>query len=161
MKSKFNIFIEKLSNSNNKLISSVFKFYLSHIELFNYLIIGCLSTLINILTKWLLLFTVLNPKKAVELNIAIVVSWIVAFLFAYITNRTIVFESKNKKVFSEFISFLFSRLFTLGMEMFIMWLFINKLEFNTNKWVIIWTLVSQLLVVIFNYIFSKLIVFKK
>ena len=129
-------------------------------ELWNYLIAGGLATFINVGVKWLLLFTILDPDNAFQLQVAVIISWIVAFIFAYICNRIFVFKSKNKKL-KEFIKFFISRITTLLMEMFLMWFFITLLGLDSNVWVIIWTLVVQVLVIIFNYIFSKIFVFKE
>ena len=70
--------------------------YKKNEEIVNYFIIGVLTTLVNILVKYALLFTILDPKNSFQLQIAVVLSWIVAVIFAYITNRIIVFRSKNK-----------------------------------------------------------------
>ena len=129
-------------------------------ELWNYLIAGGLATLINILVKWLLLFTILDSENAFQLQVAVIISWIFAFLFAYFTNRVFVFKSKNKKV-NEFFKFLLSRITTLVMEMVLMWFFITLLDLSSNVWVIIITLIVQVLVIVFNYIFSKVFVFKE
>lgn len=129
-------------------------------ELWNYLIAGALATFINIAVKWCLLFTILDSDNAFELQIAVIISWIVAFLFAYVCNRIFVFKSKNKKL-KEFIKFFISRITTLVMEMVLMWFFITLLCLNSNIWVIIITLIVQILVIVFNYIFSKVFVFKE
>lgn len=129
-------------------------------EVWNYIIVGGLTTVVSIVSKWALLFTILDAKNALELQISVIASWILAVLFAYFANRIFVFKSKNKKL-KEFITFVTSRIATLLMEMGIMGLFVTLLKLNTNTWVIIWTLVSQVVVMIANYIFSKLFVFKK
>lgn len=46
------------------------------------------------------------------------------------------------------------------MEMIIMWFFVTLLKLNSDTWVLIWTLVVQVIVTVANYIFSKLLVFK-
>ena len=135
--------------------------YLKYKEIINYLIFGVLTTIVSLAVKYLLLFTILDATNGVELQIAVIISWIAACLFAYITNRIWVFESKSKKILTEMIRFFCARLATLGLEMFIMFLFITALGFNSDTWVIIWTFVAQVLVVLGNYILSKLIVFKK
>lgn len=58
-------------------------------------------------------------------------------------------------------SFLISRISTYLLEIFIMTLFVSILKFDSDLWVIFWTLVSQGIVIISNYILSKLYVFKK
>lgn len=133
--------------------------YLEYKEVINYLIFGVLTTVVNLVIKYILLFTVLDASSAVQLQIAIVISWIVACLFAYITNRMFVFESKSKKILKEIISFFTARIVTLGMEMLIMFVFVTVLKLNSDLWVVIWSAVSQAIVIIVNYIFSKLIIF--
>lgn len=135
--------------------------YIKNKEIINYLIFGVLTTVVSLATKYLLLFTVLDAKNSIQLQIAVVVSWIAACLFAYITNRIWVFESKSKKIISEMVKFFSARLATLVMEMLIMFIFVTWLGLNSDMWVIIWTLVSQVLVIVANYILSKLLVFKK
>lgn len=135
--------------------------YMKYKEIINYLIFGGLTTLVSLVTKYLLLFTFLNASDAVQLQIAVIVSWIFACLFAYITNRIWVFESKSKEVLKEIIKFFSSRLATLGLEMLIMFIFVTAMKLNSNSWVIIWTIVAQFLVIVGNYVLSKLLVFKK
>lgn len=134
--------------------------YIKNKEIVNYLIFGVLTTVVSLATKYLLLFTILDAKNSVQLQIAVVISWIVACLFAYITNRIWVFESKSKKIILEMFKFFSARLVTLGMEMLIMFIFVTWLGLNTNMWVIVWTLISQILIIIMNYILSKVMVFK-
>ena len=135
--------------------------YLKYKEIVNYLIFGVLTTIVSLAVKYILLFTILNPQNAIELQIAIIISWIAACLFAYVTNRKYVFESKSNKIFKELVSFFASRLVTLGIEMLIMYIFVTLLKLNSDTWVVIWTLISQVAIIIGNYIFSKLFVFKK
>ncbi len=130
-------------------------------EFWTYIVVGLSTTIVAIVIKWGLLFTILDAKNKYELQIAIITSWIGAVTFAYITNRIYVFKSKNKNKLKEFISFINSRILTLLMEMVIMWLFVTCLKLNTKGWVVIWTLVCQVIVTVFNYIFSKIFVFKK
>ena len=134
--------------------------YIKYKEIINYLIFGVLTTVVSLATKYLLLFTILDASNALQLQIAVVVSWIVACLFAYITNRIWVFESKTTSIIKEMAKFFMARLATLGMEMLIMFIFVTALGLNSDTWVVIWTLVSQVLIVIGNYVLSKLLVFK-
>lgn len=134
--------------------------YLKYKEIINYLIFGVLTTVVSLATKYLLLFTILDASNAIQLQIAVVTSWVTACLFAYITNRIWVFESKSKEILKEMAKFFASRLATLGMEMLIMFIFVTALGLNSDMWVVVWTLVSQVVIIIGNYILSKLIVFK-
>lgn len=142
-------------------MEKIFKLYKKYKEIINYLIFGILTTIVNLIIKYILLFTILNPANAFELQIAIIISWIAGVLFAYFTNRKFVFESKNENKLKEFISFVVARISTLLLEMFIMWFFVTLLKLNSDLYVVIFTLVAQVAVVIGNYIFSKLFVFKK
>ena len=139
----------------------IIELYQKYEEIINYLIIGVLTTIVNLAVKYALLFTVLNASDATQLQIAVVISWIVACLFAYITNRKIVFKSKSKKILKEFIAFVSARLFTLILEMLIMFIFVTLLKLNSNLWVVIWSIVAQVVVIVVNYILSKLVIFKK
>lgn len=143
------------------MIEKVKELYIKYKEIINYLIFGVLTTLVNLSIKYLLFFTVLKATNPVQQPIAIAISWIVAVLFAYFTNRKFVFESNNKNRSREFFDFILSRISTLLLEMFIMWFFVTLLKLNSDLYVIIFTLVAQVAVIIGNYIFSKLFVFRK
>lgn len=139
----------------------IIEIYKKYEEIINYLIIGVLTTVVNLAVKYALLFTVLNASDATQLQIAVVISWVVACIFAYITNRKIVFKSKSKKILKEFTAFVSARLFTLFLEMLIMFVFVTLLKLNSNLWVVIWSIVAQVVVIVVNYILSKLVIFKK
>ena len=70
-------------------------------EIILYLLIGGLTTLVSLGTYYLLVITILDPKNAIELQIANIISWICSVTFAYFTNRKFVFKSKNKLYFKE------------------------------------------------------------
>lgn len=135
--------------------------YKKYEELVNYIIVGGLTTVVSLGSKWILLFTILDATKPLELQASVIISWICAVTFAYIANRIVVFKSKNKKILKEITSFFGARLLTLGLEMVIMWFFVTLLKLDTDTWVFIWTLVTQVLILVLNYVFSKLFVFKK
>lgn len=134
--------------------------YLKYKEIINYLIFGVLATVVSLGVKYLLLFTILDASNALELQVAVIISWVVACTFAYITNRLWVFESKSKEFIKEITKFFTSRLVTLGLEMLIMFVFVTAIGLNSDIWVIVWTLVAQIVVIVGNYILSKLVVFK-
>ena len=131
--------------------------YTKHKEIINYLIIGGLTFIVSMLSYYLCVVTFLNPLNPIQLQIANVISWILAVTFAYFTNRKYVFESKNKNIIGEMTGFFVSRLATLFMEMFIMFLTVTVLGINDK----IAKLIAQIVVIIGNYLFSKLFVFKK
>ena len=126
-------------------------------EIIAYLIIGALTTLVNILVYYLVTHTFLNPGDKLELQIAEIISWVVAVLFAYYTNRKYVFRRKNNATAKEAISFFASRLSTLLIEMVIMYIFVSELKFDDK----IIKIIAQVVVIVLNYVFSKFIVFKK
>ena len=134
--------------------------YLKYKEIINYLVFGVLTTVVSLGVKYLLLFTILDAANAFELQLSVIISWLAACIFAYITNRLWVFESKSKEIIKEMAKFFTSRLATLGLEMLIMFIFVTALGLNSDIWVIVWTLVAQIVVIIGNYILSKLVVFK-
>lgn len=142
-------------------MKKILELYKKYEEIINYLIVGVLTTIVSLAVKWGLLFTILDAKNAFELQISVIASWIIAVTFAYITNRIFVFKSKSKKILKEITSFFGSRVLTLLLDMGIMWFFVTLLKLDSDTWVLIWTMVIQVLVTVLNYIFSKLLVFKK
>lgn len=136
------------------------KFYLDHREIIDYIIVGILTTIVSLLVKNGLLLIVLDPKKAIDVQIAVVISWIIAVAFAYVTNRIFVFKSKSKEYLKEITSFVGGRVFTLLLDMLIMWFICTFLDLNTKIWVFIASMISQVVVTVLNYIISKIFVFK-
>ena len=131
--------------------------YKKYKEIINYLIVGGLTTVISLAVYYLSVLTFLNPNNSIQLQIANILSWIAGVTFAYFTNRIFVFESKNTNKIKEATKFVSSRITTLLLDMFIMWLFVTTLHLNDK----IIKLISQILVIVGNYILSKLFVFKK
>ena len=142
-------------------MKKIWNLYKKYEEIINYLIFGVLTTLVSLITKWGLLYTILDPTNSLDLQIAIIISWICSVSFAYVTNRLYVFKSENKGILKEIVSFFGARLLTLGIEMFIMWFFVTYLKMNSDIMVFIWTIATQFIIIVLNYIFSKLIVFRK
>ena len=122
----------------------------------NYLIVGGLTTVVSFVTYAILVRTFLNAKVAVELQIANIISWITCVTFAYITNRKYVFNSKNKQIIKEIIKFYSSRLTTLFLDMILMYILVTKLNLNDK----IIKIITQILIIIINYILSKIFIFK-
>ena len=126
-------------------------------EVIMYLIFGVLTTVVSLLVYYGCIYTFLNPENAVQHQIANIISWIAGVAFAYITNRKFVFESNESNQLKEISKFVTSRLATLFLDMIIMFIGVTCLHGNDK----IVKLISQVLVIIGNYIFSKLFVFKK
>jgi len=137
-------------------MKNILEIYKKYKEIINYLIVGVLSTIVSLLTYYVCVYTFLNPENAFELQFANIISWIIAVIFAYFTNRKYVFESKNDKL-KESIKFIGSRIITLLLDMLTMYIGVTLLLFNDK----IIKLVSQIIVIVGNYIISKFFVFKK
>ena len=135
--------------------------YKKYEEVIMYVIIGGITTLIGVGSKLLLLFTVFDAENSFELQLAIIISWILAVAFAYVANRIFVFKSKNDHILKEIVSFVSSRVITLLLDMGLLWLFITLIKMNSDFQVKVITIVIQVLVFVLNYVFSKLFVFKK
>ena len=119
-----------------------------------YLIFGVLSTVVNIVT-----YVFFGRVVGLNYLVANLIAWIMAVFFAYITNKFWVFGSKEIKfnyVLKEISSFVGCRLFSGGIEMLIMFIMISVL--NINDFVV--KIVTNVIVVILNYIFSKLVIFR-
>ena len=125
-------------------------------EIIRYLVIGVLTTLISLAVYYLLVYTVFDPNVALELQITNVISWIASVTFAYFTNRKFVFKTREKATIKEASAFYLSRVSTLILEIFIMYLLVTVLKFNDK----IIKILAQVLVIIFNYVLSKFLVFK-
>lgn len=132
------------------------KTYIKYKEIINYLIFGILTTIISLLTYYLLVYTILNPNNPIQLQIANIISWITCVTFAYITNRIYVFKSKDNNIIKEIIKFYSSRLTTLFLDMLFMHIFVTKLNLNDK----LIKITIQIIIIILNYILSKILVFK-
>ena len=126
-------------------------------EIISYLIVGGLTTVVSLGVYYACVFTFLDPNSGVQLQLANIISWVCAVIFAYVTNRKFVFESKNENVVKEAAAFFAARLGTLFMDMGIMFLTVTVLGLNDK----IMKLVVAFIVTVANYIFSKFLVFNK
>lgn len=131
--------------------------YYKNPEIWNYLIVGLLTTVVSLITYFIATRTILDPTVELELQIANIISWVFAVAFAYVTNRIFVFKSKNKNIFSELSKFVGSRVASLLMDMAIMFVIVSLMGLSD----VIGKVVSQVVVTIANYILSKLLVFTK
>ncbi|MDT2633435.1 GtrA family protein [Enterococcus dongliensis] len=124
-------------------------------EVFIYLFFGGLATVVNIVT-----FALAYQVFHLNWPISNTISWIFSVLFAFVTNKVWVFQSKTenfKELVWEFSKFVFARVISFGMDMATMYLFIDLLHTGN----LIAKLITQIIVVIANYIFSKVFIFKK
>ena len=135
------------------------KLYLKYKEIINYLIFGVLTTVVSIVT-YVLFANLLFPEKTdITVQISNVLSWICAVIFAYITNRKYVFNSKSqgKEKYKEIFNFFIARFSSLLIDMALMFVLFSLMHLNDT----ISKIIVQFVVVVVNYIFSKLFVFKK
>ncbi|MCC0717506.1 GtrA family protein [Clostridioides sp. ZZV14-6105] len=126
-----------------------------HKETILYLFFGAFTTLVNIVSY--LFFT-----RVLSFNfmVANALAWILAVLFAYITNKFFVFESRRielKFLFKEFLSFVSFRLLSGIIEMVIMYVMIDLLFVND----VVVKIFTNIVVIVLNYLFSKMIIFRK
>lgn len=135
------------------MIKNIYKKYQ---EIIKYLIFGILTTIINLLTYYLLVYTIFNPNNPLELQITNIISWFISVAFAYITNKKYVFNSQNKNITKEILKFFSSRISTLLLDIILMFTFVTILNLNDK----IIKIVIAIIIIILNYILSKLLVFK-
>ncbi len=138
-------------------------------ELIIYAVFGVGTTLVNLVT-FKLWNVVLGDEYYLISNI---IAWFAAVIFAYVTNKIWVFESKSwsgKVLLKEIPPFFASRVFTLLLEEAGLYLFVDLLKFNeiTLDVVIVEfsgemvaKFILAFLVVVLNYLFSKVFIFKK
>ena len=124
-------------------------------DILPYLVFGVLTTVVNY-AVYLPIYNLLGLSAAVS-N---VIAWVAAVAFAFLTNKPFVFKSHDwsaKTVIPELTKFVSCRVASGAMETLILLLTVDILGWNGN----IWKLITQVLVVVLNYITSKLVVFKK
>lgn len=134
-----------------KLCALIKKYY----DILAYLVFGVLTTVVNYMV-YLPCYNILHLSAAVS-N---VIAWAVAVAFAYLTNKPFVFQSHDwsaKTVVPELTKFVGSRVLSGALETLIIFITVDCLLWNGN----LMKLMTSVLVVIFNYIASKLLVFKK
>lgn len=138
-----------------KIIKLIQHLWKKHEEAMNYLFWGGVAFLLSII-----LFHIFANMMNLYEQIANTLSWIICVIFTYLTNRFFVFKSKTrglKRVIKEFTDFVTARIITLVMENAILFVIIDLLTIHN----MIAKLVGQFVVIVSNYILSKLWIFKK
>ena len=144
---------EKLMNIIRKVISR---------EVFSYLFFGVMTTVVN--------FVIFGLCDKMNVLIANAIAWVGAVIFAFVTNKLFVFESKSWKanvLVKEIPTFAGARLLTLGLEelgllVLIEWLHLDTvltLPFISGEMII--KIIISIVVVVLNYVFSKVLIFRK
>lgn len=140
--------------------------YRKYKEIVNYLIFGVLTTAVNWVTYILLVKLAGMGATDTKITIANAIAWVVAVTFAFITNKLWVFESRSfsANVFwKEAAAFFGARIFTGLFEMFLptalMKLGMDQPLFGVEGFLA--KIVTSVLVIILNYVLSKLLVFRR
>ena len=124
-------------------------------EPISYIFWGVMTTAVNYVTYFLL-----TEVLYVYYLTGNVIAWAISVLFAYFVNKLFVFQSRDWSwpvALRELWQMVASRLFSLGLEMAIMWFFVDTLHCNH----LVVKLAANVVVVIVNYVLSKFIIFKK
>ena len=132
-------------------------------ELLAYLFFGVATTLVSILSR--LVIYQLTHKELLATGLANSIG----ILFAFITNDTIVFKQTRKNRLIRLLKFSLARLSTFLLDLFLTFLFVTQfpniigqfVNNNINRVNRIETIIAQFLIIILNYIFSKVFIFKK
>ena len=132
-------------------------------EILSYLFFGGATTLVSILSR-LFIYHISHQEI-----LATVLANIIGILFAFITNDTIVFKQKRKNWPTRLAKFFLARLSTLGLDVLLTYIFVTSYPNIIGQFVndqldqvnTIETLIAQVLIIILNYIFSKVYVFYK
>lgn len=125
------------------------------IEKISYLIFGGLTTVINIAVYW-----AATSKFHIYYMLANIIAWVFAVIFAFVTNKLFVFKSNKMDIISvvkEFSSFIFFRIVSLILDLATMFFLVQIVKTND----MLAKLVANVLVIIVNYVASKLVIFKK
>lgn len=123
-------------------------------DIFNYIIFGIFTTIVNIVSFFCL------DLIGIDYKTSTIIAWVLSVIFAYITNKKYVFKSTTKSVKEtvlEFSNFTLGRILSLLIDLLCMFIFIDVLNISniTSK------IATNVLVVVINYFISKLFVFKK
>ncbi len=122
-------------------------------EVVLYLFFGGCTTLVNIGAYFVL------DVMGISTAFSTVMAWLLSVLFAFITNKIFVFSSRSsghRGIFKEGFSFFSCRFLTGVLDLVIMLLFVDKLGLNG----LLIKVLSNILVIALNYVFSKLFIFK-
>ena len=134
------------------MIGQLFEKYKSFIF---YVIFGIMTTLVNI-AVYVVCFKIMGLSNVLSNAIA----WLLAVLFAFITNKIWVFASNSFKtsvILYELISFFGCRIATGVLDIGVMYAFVDLLHANA----VIMKIISNIIVIMLNYVASKMVIFKK
>lgn len=129
--------------------------YIKYKEIIPYAVFGVLTTLVNVVVYWICAYVF-------ELSVmtSTIVAWVIAVMFAYITNRKWVFHSEadtTENIIKELFIFIACRLSTGVVDWLCMFIFVDKMCLND---VLIKNL-ANIFVIVLNYVASKFVIFKR
>ena len=125
-------------------------------ELITYVFFGGITTVVDFVIYYAMLWAFGEEIYM----LASVVAWAGAVLVAYVTNKTVVFRDKTagaKQVFWQTVRFVLSRVFSLGVQTALIWLFVDIA--GMSEWLV--KLPVAVVIVLLNYVTSKIMVFTK
>ena len=131
------------------------KLWKKYKEIITYLFFGGVTTVVNYGV-----YVLCGHVFHLDVVPSNIIAWILAVIVAFVTNKLWVFESKSWKagiVGKEFAEFVLARLSTLVIETVLLWIFVDKLHVND----LVMKIITNVIVVVLNYIFSKFIIFRK
>lgn len=136
-----------------KIKDIICKYYSKYKEIFNYVVFGVLTTLVNYLV-----YAICAKTIKIDVVISTSIAWLISVLFAYITNKKYVFNSKTNKIIdivNELVSFFLFRILSGILDIIFMYVSVNLMNLND----LFMKLISNFVVIALNYLFSKLFVF--
>lgn len=140
------------------MIEKIRQLWTKYEEIIVYLIVGVLTTIVSWAAKFLanfLLFHNTMYPTSFQTSVLSAINWTAGVIFAYFTNRRFVFKS-HAPMLKEAPKFVLSRVSTFFLDLVVM-VALGALGVN----VVVATFISAVLVMIGNYVFSKLFVFNK
>ena len=144
----------------NKIKEFLLKYFNRYRGVVLYIFFGGITTLINIVSYYVFVKYIFADMGSLANSLSNAVAWLFSVLFAFFTNKVWVFESKSWQksvVLKEIISFFSFRFATGILDMGIMILGVDILKYNE----LIMKVLSNVLVLVSNYVGSKLFIFKK
>ncbi len=139
------------------MIQKIKALYLKYEEIINYLFVGVANTIVSWGAWFACAYTILDAQIVWQNTVLSVISWVVGVIFGYFMNRIFVFKSKEPNMLKEFLQFSGGRVSTWVLDAVMMVLMVNVMHINEAFSKIF----VSVLVMIGNYIISKLFVFKK
>ncbi|MBQ7954918.1 MAG: GtrA family protein [Lachnospiraceae bacterium] len=139
------------------MIEKIKALYFKYEEIINYLVVGVANTFVSWGAWFACAYTILDAQVVWQNMALTVISWVAGVIFGYFMNRIYVFKSKEPNMWKEFLQFAGGRVATGVLDAVMMVLMVNVMSINEAFSKIF----VSVLVVIGNYVLSKLFVFKK